>query len=405
MGASATLQERLIAVEAGAEATVQIRVRNTGEVVDQFALQVLGAAADWTTVEPPVLSLFPGRDDSATIRFRPPRSSSVAAGDVPFGVRVVSHEDPQGGAVEEGTLRVGPFRQTAAELIPRNSRGSRTGSHELAIDNHGNVPVHVSVRGSDPDSALSFAFRPPSQVVGPGGAGFVRVRVTARRTFLSGQPRAHPFQLVVAPEGDAIIPVDGSLIQGPVVGRVVRNVAIVAVLAVAAGALLWFFALKPSVQSAARQAVASPLAQQSAAIAALQKQAAGAGGATKPGGGTATPAPAPPSNGGAAGAGTGFARRLDQSGGGHSQYKVPAGTTLEITDIVFQNPAAEHGTVQLQRDGTTLLVENLDNYRDLDYHFVTPITVSAGQTLQMSVQCPTACANAGVYFDGVERPS
>jgi hypothetical protein len=83
---------------------------------------------------------------------------------------------------------------------------------------------------------------------------------------------------------------------------------------------------------------------------------------------------------------------------------VPAGTTLAITDVVFQNPAGEHGTVQLQRDGTTLLVESLDNFRDLDYHFVTPIAVGGNQTIQMAVQCQTPCPNAGVYVNGTQRP-
>src|SRR5437867_2027433 len=131
MGAAATLLERSVAVEPGGEAAVRVRVRNAGPVVDQFALQVLGGAAAWAIVEPPSLSLFPGAEEVATVRFRPARSSGVAAGDMPFGVRVVSHEDPDAAVVEEGTLRVGAFHQTAADLVPRNSRGSRSAAHEL----------------------------------------------------------------------------------------------------------------------------------------------------------------------------------------------------------------------------------------------------------------------------------
>ena len=404
MGAGATLLEGAAAVEPGAEAAVRVRVRNTGPVVDQFALQVLGDAAGWAVVEPATLSLFPGAEEVATVRFRPPRSPAVAAGEVPFGIRVASHEDPQGGAVEEGTLSVAAFRQTAVELTPRTSRGSRSAAHELAIDNHGNAPVEVGVQGSDPDGALRFGFRPASQVIGPGRAGFVRVRVAARRTFLSGPPRSLPFQLQVLPAGEAPIPADGALVQGPLVGRGVRNGALLAALGVVAAALLWFLALKPGVESAAREAVAAPLAQQSAAIAQLQKQAPAAGASTAPGAGS--PAPTAGGGGGSvAGAGAPFARRLDQSGGGRNQYRVPAGATLSVTDVVFQNPGGDHGTVVLQRDGATLLVENLDNFRDLDYHFVTPLTASANQTIQMAVQCPSACPGVGIYLNGSERPS
>ena len=73
--------------------------------------------------------------------------------------------------------------------------------------------------------------------------------------------------------------------------------------------------------------------------------------------------------------------------------------------MVFQNPGGEHGTVQLQRDGTTLLVENLDNFRDLDYHFVTPITATANQVVQMSVQCQGGCSGVGIYLNGSLKPS
>jgi len=403
---TAILETRSLAVEPGGETAVGIRVKNNGQVVDQFALQVLGDPAAWAVVDPPTLSLFPGTEGSATIRFRPPRDATVTAGERPFGVRVVSHEDPNGVAVEEGTVAVEPFHQTSAELVPRNSRGSRSATHELAIDNRGNVPAQVYVRGQDPDGALTFRFRPASLPVNAGRAGFVQVRVTARATFLSGPQRSHPFQLQVGSVDEPPIPIDGTMVQGPLVSRVVRNTAALAAVALVGALLLWFLALKPSVQSAAREAVATPLAQQSSAIAALQKQAAGGGQTPKPSGGTPTPAPtASLSGGGNTAGGQSFARRLDQSGGGRNQYKVPVGTTVSITDVVFQNPGGDHGTVQLQRDGTTLLVENLDNFRDLDYHFVSPITASGNQTIGMSVQCPNGCPSAGIYVNGTERPS
>src|SRR5262245_21727940 len=95
MGASASLGERVVSVDPGSEVRVQIRVRNTGQVVDQFTLQVLGAAAEWSSVEPATVSLFPGREEAATVWFRPPRTSAVPAGELPFAVRVTSHEDPE----------------------------------------------------------------------------------------------------------------------------------------------------------------------------------------------------------------------------------------------------------------------------------------------------------------------
>src|SRR5215831_7167100 len=112
MSTIAILEKRAVAVEPGGQATVSVRVKNTGQVVDQYALQVLGEPAGWAAVDPPALPLFPGAEGSATITFRPPRAATVAAGERPFGVRVVSRDDPQGVAVEEGSVAVGAFRDT-----------------------------------------------------------------------------------------------------------------------------------------------------------------------------------------------------------------------------------------------------------------------------------------------------
>ena len=69
MGAIAVLGTRSLAVAPGAQASVEIRIRNNGTVVDQFTLQVLGDAAAWATAEPPVVSLFPGAEQTARITF------------------------------------------------------------------------------------------------------------------------------------------------------------------------------------------------------------------------------------------------------------------------------------------------------------------------------------------------
>ena len=50
----------------------------------------------------------------------PPRQSGVVAGPVVFGLRAVSHEDPAGSAVEEGTVEVGAFVELVRYV--RNAR-------------------------------------------------------------------------------------------------------------------------------------------------------------------------------------------------------------------------------------------------------------------------------------------
>ncbi len=43
----------------------------------------------------------------------------------------------------------------------------------------------------------------------------------------------------------------------------------------------------------------------------------------------------------------------------------------------------------------------LENFRDLDFHFVTPIVVGKGQ--QLRLPCDGPCENAGLYYSGYER--
>ena len=80
----------------------------------------------------------------------------------------------------------------------------------------------------------------------------------------------------------------------------------------------------------------------------------------------------------------------------------PAGKTLFLTDLVFSNPSdTAIGEIRLARSGEPLLVLQLQNFRDLDFHFVTPIVVASGQ--ELALVCPTGCDGAALYYSGYLR--
>ncbi len=426
MGASATLSQPSAAVDPGGQATVEIKVKNTGTVVDQFAIEVLGDTSAWATADPPTLSLFPDAEGTARVVFRPPRTSSVHAGTQPFGVMVRSHEDPQGSVVEEGTLQIGPFFDSGVELIPRTSRGSRGGRHDLALDNRGNVTLQAALEASDPDKLVRFEFDPPSAFVDPGQAGFAKVRVKPNQTFWRGLPKSHPFQVVVQPEGGSPLTADGNFLQEAILPPWFMR-ALIALIALVVGAvLLWLLVLQPSMKSSAEQALKDfGFTPQPGSSAAGGGGGGGGGASPSP---TAGPSPSPevsaspsPSPAGSASPGASapasptptpvqvspppvgvqapVAGRLDQT-----QSALKPGGTLFITDLVFSNPTGASGDLILQRDAEQLLVLRLDNFRDLDFHFVTPITVNKGQTLRLVPKCTTACAPAVFYSGYVQTP-
>lgn len=69
---------------------------------------------------------------------------------------------------------------------------------------------------------------------------------------------------------------------------------------------------------------------------------------------------------------------------------VPAtATSFELTDVIFQNPAGDTGTITLSRGAQPLLVEGLDasSAGDLPITFAAPIVLKAREKLTLTVSC------------------
>jgi len=422
MGAFVTLSAKTIEVLPGAVATCTVTVKNTGTVVDQFTVDVLGDPAPWTAAEPATLSLFPGAEGTTTVFFRPPRAAETPTGELPFGVRAKSQEDPAGSAVEEGVLVVGSYQDAFAELVPRTSRGSRGATHELAVDNRGNSRLNATVTAGDQDQLLGFDVQPPGLVVDPGTAGFAKIRVKPRQQFWRGQPKTRPFKVAVQGEGGPPILLDGSLLQEAVLPRWLIPALLAAVAALIALVVIWLMFLQPAIKSAATAAL------EDAGITPLPTQGGGQGGGQgkptaaptaapvtpaptpKPDGSTPEPpTPAPPTPAtsptvapGGLPAGTPIDGRLAVDGS--SQPSTKFDQAYYLTDLVFANPSGRAGTLKLTRDSFVLITLRLENFRDLDYHYVTPIVVQKGQVLALKVSCSSGSCDPSVYFSGFLAP-
>jgi hypothetical protein len=393
MAATATLASKAVTVTPGGEAVSEVRIRNSGTVVDQFTLEVLGDASAWAIVEPAVIPLFPGAEAVARIRFKPPKSSSVPARAVPFAVRVKSREDARASLVEEGVVEVGPFNDTFAELIPRTAKGRSRAHARVALDNRGNVRINARLTAADPDRKLNFTITPPALSSEAGTASFASVRMAPRQRFLTGPPKINPYKVLVHQDGLPTITVDGTMQQEglipPWLLPAVIGLAALALLLV----LLWFFLLRPSIQSAATAAVAPQASAASAAAVRAQEAAAGSKPATGGGGVTG----ANPFGGDA------YAARL--SGGG--VLVIPADGGLSVTDLVFENPNGYTGDLKLSRfnaqknSDQVLLTLKLDNFRDLDFHFITPLTFQKNDKMELSCTQPDgSTCDASVYYSG-----
>jgi len=459
MGAAATLVTAALAVEPGGEVTSEIVVRNTGEVVDQFTVTVLGDVGAFTTVTPATVSLFPGTEETVTLRFAPPRSPKVPAGTWHFGVKISPKEDPEGSTVEEGALEVGRIEDLSGELLPRTSRARRRAVHEVALDNRGNSRVTVRLTAADADQLLGLAVVPAELSIPAGAAAFARVTVRPKQRMWRGQAKTLPFQVAAEPDHGVPIALDGGVLHEALLPRWLPKALIGLALLLIALAVLWFALLRPTLESAAQEAadeeVAAVAADQSEAEAALEaiapgvleaieegaapeealaaaagaaQEVAAASGLEVPG--ALTGGGGAPTSGGAGVPGQGGATTsltqalLDSQGLGDpfdfrlaravpagatedSAFTIPDASTFALTDIVLQNPNGDAGTLEVLRqtedDIQGLLEVRLENFRTDDYHFVSPVVFLEGQDIVLTVSCEnegsTAC-DAGAYFSG-----
>ncbi len=432
MGALAHSSASTTDVEPGTSSSITVDVHNNGAVVDRYSFQALGPAAPWVSFSPDSLSLFPDTSETVAVTFSPPRQSTTPFGAITVGIRVASHEDPAGSVVEEIVVNVGAFSDIDAELVPSITSGRITGRARLAVDNRSNCVYRADLSGTDSKSALRFSFHPAAVDVPPGNALFAKVRIDPTRRFWRGPPRTHPLRVIlrdrqgattaptagpqssVAPMsfgspssgGSAValaqprtssphkreVVVNGSMVQQPILPRWL--LALIGILGLLV--LLWFLLLKPQIRSVANDEVSN--AFKAAGITTTTTPTPSSStttSTTAPNLASGPPAPeltsGPTVNG-----------RLVATGNGTQSYKVPQGHTLAITDLLVENSSGDNGDLVLSRDTTPLMVFAMADFRDLDYHWITPTFFGPGTTLKMTV---TGCAGSGpcnpaIYYAG-----
>jgi hypothetical protein len=419
MGATTSLASTQLSVIPGQSVEATVLVRNSGTLVDQFTLDIVGDSREWTEVEPHIMNLMPGQDGEATVRFSPPRDSTVLAGQVAFGVRVLSREDASGSSVAEGTVDVEPFMDLQLELTPKTSRTRGKATHEVVVDNSGNHPIAVEVVTTDPDEQLDLKLDHNALTVQPGTSAFLKLRAKPYDRFLRGADKRLPFGVTVIATDQPPINTDGTVVQQQLLPKWLLPVA-AAVLAVAVVlAVLWFTLVKPTVQTAAREAGRTAAVEEQAEMMEQVDQAEKkAVAAEEKADDAQEKVEEMVENGGAgAGAGAGGGRGattddegVDISGGSAVDFRIttdadaqpdaeefdafdvpegviPADKTLVLTDIILQNPRGDSGTLSIKRGDDVLYETGLANFRDMDFHFLEPWTFSPDQALSVEVSC------------------
>ncbi|WP_404957751.1 hydrolytic protein [Streptomyces sp. 147326] len=412
-----------VSVTPGGSASTSLTVRNDSDIVEAYRLEVVGDCAAWTTVEPERVSLYPGTSETVTIRLEPPRSSQVRAGDVPLAVRVLPTEHPEAVRVPETTVHIEAFRELRAESAPKRRRGWLRGRYRLAVRNEGNCPVQLGFTPAQPGEELKFAFTPAALKLEPGESAEVGLRVRTGSPVWFGTPVTWPFTVEVAETGAAAgdsaadgggeegrerpgqVPVratlDAEFVQIPIFPT-----WLLAVLAALLALLLaWFLLVRPAVRSTAKEAADEAVQKKPTPSADLNgqtpvtgdgKQPGGGGKGAQPGAGGAGTGTGTGTGAGGGGGGTGSGGQQSsatidlQTGGGQSKtgtYTVPAGKVFGITDIVVANFQGDEGVVTIDFGDRKITTIALETFRNQDYHWVTPISITESQTVTVQVTC------------------
>lgn len=355
--------------------------------------------------------LYPGTSETVTVRFAPPRSHEVHAGEKPLAIRVLPAEHPESVAVPEMTVVVEPFHELRARLEPGRRRGWLGARFRTVVQNRGNAPTEVALAARQPGEELRLAFTPERRKLEPGESAEAGLKVRARKLIWFGAPAAWPFEVVAGEPEDAGAegprpgrpePLPGEFAQVPVFPKWL----LILLAAVLALLLAWFALVRPAVRSTAEEAGAKAAQEEnrqpgqggSASGGGQQDpQGQGEGSAGADGSGGATGGAGSTGGGGSGGSGSGngdgeqSSETIDvqTAAGGRKAgtYVIPEGKTFGVTDIVVANFQGDEGLLTISFGKRKITTIALETFRNQDYHWVTPIQIPEKAAVTVSVTC------------------
>ncbi|AYV31027.1 hypothetical protein EES41_30310 [Streptomyces sp. ADI95-16] len=261
-----SLEPASTTVDPGSSTTVRLRLRNTGDVVDEYRFEAVGDIAPYVSVEPPTIRLFPGTTGTVELTVAPPRSPDATAGPHPYGVRILPTEHPGAATVAEGNVTFTTFMEVRAELVPQTVKGRFRGRPKLAVDNLGNTVLTASIGGGDKTSDdLSYEILPSSVQIEPGRAAFVDATLKPRQITWVGQKQQRPYELSVRRSGFDPLVVNGTYVQRTLLPVWMMTALSLLLAVTVTGVILWLTYKAPVrtlAQEKLQQAAATALPEQ-----------------------------------------------------------------------------------------------------------------------------------------------
>ncbi len=365
MTVSATFQPSTITSTPGNAAALTLRLHNDAQSEEVVKLKALGELAEHTVLQSETIYLEPG--ESFEVPVIVDVSTTLTSGSHVSGIEVLSGNGSR--VTAEAMIAVEQTVAYAVSLVPPRSSSSKSGKHQVVVDNMGNTPMTIDVAAETDQGGIDLELAAPLVNVDPGKRAKIEMRLRPQVRFWSGSPKEHPFNVRVTGSDHQIHELAGIYEQGPRLQPWVVPALAGMLGALLIGIIAWFALLRPAVESIADERAALALDEALADLEAAAERAR-----QLPYG---TPAD--------------LRLNAEASPGGsaNESFTVASDRILSVTDVVFQNPDGAVGRVALLRSGEVLLESELANFRDLDLHLVAPFRFEGSDTVEIQLTCET----------------
>jgi hypothetical protein len=230
-----TVSPERISLRPAETADIEVTVQNASQVVEHFAASVVGLPSNelWTC-EPDVVKLRPKEVGTLRMTISVPERGGLVAGPYTLGVVVKSPYSQEVSRCEELPLDVQPAPALTMNVQPEVANGGKTGSFVVNLANEGNMPMAVTLSGSDPENRVGFKISPKEVRLEPGTVAGAQVDVNSDQPW-TGQEKRRTATLK-AHAGETVVEKPVAFVQRPKIrGGWTKFAAIAAGVAVLGG--------------------------------------------------------------------------------------------------------------------------------------------------------------------------
>jgi hypothetical protein len=195
------LADERLTVAPGDEISTTVTIRNRGRGGDDYSLELLGPAAQWGRVTPPVVALPSAGEVDVKVVFAPPLSPQVLQAEIPFAVGCRSQVDSTRSVVAEAVLSVAPVSDIRFEIRPKEVRSRWSSRHVIDVENRGNTTTELRPVIMDAEHHLSYAVSPSHLCIPASNRDLVVLKARARHPRLLSKPCERSLQVSLVPSG------------------------------------------------------------------------------------------------------------------------------------------------------------------------------------------------------------